>query len=474
MPAVEGRARGRGTLDFDDLILTAGALLSRPGVADRFDLRRDMIFNTRVTSAVFDEADGRWLVTTCAGQRFEAKFCIMATGCLSTANLPDIPGVQEFAGPVYHTGQWPHDGVDFTGQRVAVIGTGSSAIQSIPIIARQASELHVFQRTPNYSIPAHNRPLDPQEVGAFRAQWRELRAANKEMPFGFGARYGKPERLTSEASPDERQAAYEARWQLGGLPFMGTFADLILDTEANETAAQFVRDKIRQIVKDPATAALLSPRTVAGCKRLCVDTGYYDTFNLPHVTLIDVTAAPIEAVAANGLRAGGVDYAVDALVFATGFDAMTGAINAIDIRGRGGEALRDKWAAGPRAYLGVAAAGFPNLFLITGPGSPSVLSNMLPSIEQHVDWIGACIGFMQERQLHRIEATVGAEDAWVAHVNEIAQATLMYGCNSWYLGANVPGKPRVFMPYIGFPEYVATCAEIAANGYDGFALAAGA
>ncbi len=439
-------------------------------VADRFSLWPDISFNTRVTAARFDDAAGRWLVETDRGEIVSARFCVMATGCLSSTNLPDVAGLDRFAGAVYHTGRWPHEGVDFSGLRVAVIGTGSSAIQSIPMIARQASRLYVFQRTPNYSIPAHNRPLRDAEVAAFRGDWRAFRAANKGMPFGFGARYGHAERLTAEATEAERQAAYEERWQLGGLPFMGAFADLIVDVEANETAGRFVRGKIAEIVKDPAVAAKLSPRTVVGCKRLCVDSGYYDTFNHEHVSLVDLAEAPISEFYEGGVRAGGVDYAVDAVVFATGFDAMTGALNNIDIRGRGGEVLREKWAAGPRAYLGLATAGFPNLFMITGPGSPSVLSNMLPSIEQHVDWIAACIGFLQDRQVHRIEASVEAEEAWASHVNEVAEATLMHGCNSWYLGANVPGKPRVFMPYIGFPAYVAKCEEVVAGGYEGFVL----
>jgi cyclohexanone monooxygenase len=442
-------------------------------VADRFGLWDDISFDTRVTAAHFDEAVGRWVVATDRGERVSARFCVMATGCLSSTNLPDIPGLDRFAGAVYHTGRWPHEGVDFSGLRVAVIGTGSSAIQSIPMIARQARQLTVFQRTPNYSIPAHNRPLREDEVTAFREGWRAFRQANKEMPFGFGSRYGRSERMTEEASEEERQAAYEERWQLGGLPFMGTFADLIVDVEANETAGRFVRGKIAEIVKDPEVAAMLSPRTVVGCKRLCVDSGYYDTFNLPHVSLVELGASPITGFFEGGVRAGGVEYCVDAVVFATGFDAMTGALLRIDIRGRGGLELREKWAAGPRAYLGLATAGFPNLFMITGPGSPSVLSNMLPSIEQHVDWIADCIGYLQDRQVHRIEPSVEAEDAWVDHVNAVASATLMHGCNSWYLGANVPGKPRVFMPYIGFPEYVAKCGEVVAGGYSGFVLGVG-
>jgi cation diffusion facilitator CzcD-associated flavoprotein CzcO len=439
-------------------------------VAERFDLLGDVTFNTRVNAAHFDDEAGLWRIETSAGEQLAAKFCVMATGCLSSANLPGIPGTEAFAGAIYHTGKWPHEGVDFTGQRVAVIGTGSSAIQSIPHIAAQASELIIFQRTPNYSIPAHNRPLTAEEQENFRAQWRELRAANKQMPFGFGARYGASGRLAAETSPEEQLAAYEQRWQLGGLPFMGTFADLLFNTSANATAARFVREKIQAAVRDPWVAEALSPQTIVGCKRLCVDTGYYDTFNQPHVRLVDINLSPIEEITPHGIRTTMETFAVDALVFATGFDAMTGALSKIDIRGAGGVRLADKWAEGPRAYLGLATAGFPNLFMITGPGSPSVLSNMLPSIEQHVDWIADCIAYMQNRQLYRIDPTTEAEEAWVAHVNEIADLTLMRGCNSWYLGANVPGKPRVFMPYIGFPMYIEKCNDVAAKGYEGFVL----
>jgi cation diffusion facilitator CzcD-associated flavoprotein CzcO len=439
-------------------------------VADRFDLRRDLQLETRVTAAHFEERSAAWRIETDRGDRVRARFCIMATGCLSSHNVPDFPGLARFEGSCFHTGRWPHEAVDFSGQRVAVIGTGSSAIQSIPLIAEQADALFVFQRTPNFSVPAHNASLDPQHERRIKAGYREFRARNALMPAGLDTRPN--EKAALQVSPEKRLAVYEERWREGGLPFLAAFSDLALSSEANDTAAEFLRAKIREIVKDPETAELLAPHTVVGCKRLCVDTGYYDTFNRDHVTLVDVSETPIEEITARGVRVGGREYAVDAIVLATGFDAMTGALLGIDIRGRAGLPLAEKWAEGPKTYLGLGVAGFPNLFTITGPGSPSVLSNMIPSIEQHVNWISDCIRYLDERGVGTIEATPEAEDAWVAHVNAVASVTLYTtGCNSWYLGANVPGKPRVFMPLLGFPPYVEKCNEVAAHGYEGFELA---
>ncbi len=438
-------------------------------VADRFDLRRDIVLRTRVASATFDEAADRWIVRTDGGDTVAARFCVMATGCLSSTNTPRIPGRETFAGATFHTGNWPHEPVDFTGKRVAVIGTGSSAIQAIPLIAEQAAHLWVFQRTPNFSVPAQNRPLDADEQRAVKRDYAALRGRGSQMAFGFDTRSSELSAL--QVSAAERRAEYEARWASGGLPFLGSFADMLFDRAANETAADFIREKIRAIVRDPAVADVLTPRGVVGCKRLCSDTQYFETFNRPNVTLVDIAAKPIEAITAHGVRTADAAYDVDCIVFATGFDAMTGALTRIDIRGRGGRTLRDKWAEGPRTYLGLSSAGFPNFFVITGPGSPSVLSNMVPSIEQHANWIAACVAWMRARGLRRIEASPAAEDAWVAHVNEVADATLYPSCNSWYLGANIPGKPRVFMPYLGFPAYVQKCAEVAAGGYEGFTLA---
>jgi cyclohexanone monooxygenase len=436
-------------------------------VADRFDLRRDIALDTRVDAAVYDEDAGCWTLETQRGDRIRARFCIMATGCLSSAHTPRFPGLESFEGALYHTGAWPHTPVDFRGLRVGVIGTGSSAVQSIPLIAEQAAALFVFQRTATYTVPAHNHPLDPAEAARIKADYAGLRRRAAQQPFGLDTRAG--EALALEATPAQRRAEYESRWERGGLPFLSGYADLLSVQAANDTAAEFVRGKIREIVRDPAVAERLSPRQVLGCKRLCIDSGYYQTFNRENVTLVDVSAAPIEALLPRGLRTRDAEYTLDAIVFATGFDAMTGALARIEIQGRQGLSLAKKWAEGPRTYLGLASAGFPNLFLITGPGSPSVLSNMVPSIEQHAGWIARCIGDLRARGQARIEARTEAEDAWVAHVNEVASATLFPSCNSWYLGANVPGKPRVFMPYLGFPAYVEKCEEVAARGYEGFA-----
>jgi cyclohexanone monooxygenase len=436
-------------------------------VADRFDLRRDIQLDTRVTAACFDADSGRWTVESERG-RVTARFCIMATGCLSSTNIPAFPGRESFPGATYHTGRWPHEGVDFTGKRVAVVGTGSSAIQSIPLIAEEAAHLTVFQRTPAYTIPAHNGPIDPQFLREVMDDYAGFRARNAALP--FGANFPLNDAMALEVTPEDRERQFEARWERGGLGFITAYGDLLLNRDANDTAADFVRRKIRTLVRDPAVAERLSPKQVLGCKRLCVDTGYYATFNRPNVTLVDVSETPIEAITPRGLKVNGVEHEVDCIVYATGYDAMTGALASIDIRGSGGRSLREKWAAGPRTYLGIGTAGFPNLFIITGPGSPSVLSNMVPAVEQHANWIGACLAYLRAKGLNRIEATVAAEDAWVEHVNELASLTLYPSCNSWYLGANVPGKPRVFMPYLGFGPYVARCDEVAASGYEGFAL----
>jgi len=444
-------------------------------VADRFDLRRDIQFDTRVVSATYDDATSRWTIrtqdgTTGAGNEVSAQFLIMATGCLSSARIPDFEGLDRFEGEMYHTGRWPHDGVDFTGKRVAVIGTGSSGVQSIPIIARQARELVVFQRTATYSVPAYNAPLDEQEKRAIKADYGAFRALNSQSPTAIGSRLPMREEPALACDPDERRRVYEQRWEQGGLPFLGAFFDLLLDRDANDTAAEFVRAKIREIVTDPDVADRLSPKTVIGCKRLCVDSGYFETFNRDNVELVDVSAEPISEITPHGLRVGDREFEFDCIVFATGFDAMTGALLSIDIRGRDGRSLRDAWAAGPRTYLGLNSVGFPNFFTISGPGSPSVLTNMIVSIEQHVEWITECIEYLRENGHRRIEATLEAQDAWVEFVNTVAGYTLFPSCNSWYLGANVPGKPRVFMPLLGFPTYVEKCNDVAAKGYEGFVL----
>jgi cyclohexanone monooxygenase len=440
-------------------------------IADRFDLRRDIQFDTRVTEARFDRATHRWDIRTDRGDVVSARHCVMATGCLSTARVPDFPGIERFVGKTYHTGHWPHEGVDFTGRSVGVIGTGSSAIQAIPVIAQQAAQVTVFQRTPNFSIPSRNGPM----TEAYAEQWKSDYPARRER--ARHARTGilnNPNDISAlEVSDEDRQRIYEERWAAGGTNFLAAFNDLIFERQANDTAADFVRGKIREMVRDQATAELLSPTNhPIGTKRICVDTDYYGTYNRENVTLVDVRATPITEITAHGLRAGDIEHRFDAIVFATGFDAMTGALQKIDIAADG-VTLRQKWEAGPRTYLGLMTAGFPNMFMITGPGSPSVLSNMIVSIEQHVDWIADCVAYMRSRGLDCIEAKQSAEDAWVEHGNEVANTTLYPLANSWYMGVNIPGKPQVFMPYIGgVGAYRQACDEVAAEGYRGFELSA--
>jgi cyclohexanone monooxygenase len=424
-------------------------------VAERLDLRRDITFGTRVEAAHFDEAADRWTLTTDGGETVSARHVVFATGCLSVPNEPQIPGRDDFAGPVYHTGRWPHEGVDFTGRRVAVIGTGSSAIQSIPEIARQASEVVVFQRTPNHSVPARNAPLDRDLEARIKAAYADFRARNALEGAGFGARHPINPGSALEATEEEFELLMEHFWRLGGLLMVRAAADLNLDKAANDRVSDFVRRKIAEKVDDPDTAAKLMPDTPFGCKRPCADSGYFETFNEDHVRLIDVNETPIETITERGIRTSAEDLVFDDLVLATGFDAMTGALARVDIRGRDGVRLADAWAEGPKTYLGLQVAGFPNLFTITGPGSPSVLTNMIPSIEQHVRFVGDAIDHLEGRGLSTMEPTPEAQAQWVEHVNA------------------VPGKPRVFMPYVGFPDYCAICEDVVAKGYEGFALANG-
>ena len=437
-------------------------------VADRFNLWPDMQFNTRVQSCTFDENKNLWHLTVDQGANLVSQHVIMATGCLSVPNFPAIEGLSDFSGQVLHTGVWPHEGVDFKDKRVAVIGTGSSAIQSIPIIAKSASRVTVFQRTPNYSVPAHNAPLDEKYVASVKSRYPEFRADNWQR--GFGADFRDNELSALEVSHEERLAEYEERWAQGGLAFMGAFSDLAFSDEANATAREFIQNKLKEAVGDEALAEKLLPTTPVGCKRLCVDTNYYQTYRSSHVQLVDLNESPINRVTQNAVVAGDNTYEADIIILATGFDAMTGAVTNIDIKGPSGTTLADKWQQGPRAYLGLLSAGFPNLFLITGPGSPSVLSNMLPSIEQHVEWISDCIEYMNNNQHQTIDAQNEAEAQWVSHVNEVADLSVYPRCNSWYLGSNVEGKERVFMPYLGVPPYLEKCREVVANGYDGFQL----
>lgn len=439
-------------------------------VADRFDLRRDIQFDTRVTAAHFDEVNGIWRVETEVGDTATARFCIMASGALSASRKPDFEGLDDFDGTWYHTGQWPQEPVDFTGERVAVIGTGSSGIQVTPMIAEQAAHLTVFQRTPNFSIPAWNYPLPDTEQANWKRQAAHHRATAKASK--SGALYQYSERSAFEVSDEERQREFEARWTHGGANFTHAFNDLFKNKAANDLAADYVRAKIREIVQNPDVAAKLTPTDHAiGTKRICVDTDYYATFNRDNVALVDARATPIQRITKTGIETTEGHYPLDSIVFATGYDAVTGALTRIDIRGCGGVSLKDKWRDGPKTYLGIMVAGFPNLFTLTGPGSPSILTNVVMSIEQHVEWVGDCLTYMAREGFQFIEADEQAEEDWVEHVREVANGTLHVQANSWYMGANIPGKPRVMLPYVGgLGLYTRICDEVVADGYRGFVL----
>ncbi|KQT35447.1 cyclohexanone monooxygenase [Sphingomonas sp. Leaf412] len=439
-------------------------------VADRFDLRPLIRFDTRVDRAVWDADAARWRVTTDAGERVDARFLILATGSLSAAKAPDIAGLDTFAGQVLHTADWPVEGADLSGRRVGVIGTGSSAIQAIPLIAQDAAHLTVFQRTPAFTVPARNRPLAAEEVAARKAGYRAHRlAVRRTVP---GVLWESSGKAALDLGDEERRDHYERGWQRGGPGLAATVTDAIVDEAANATLADFVREKIRATVVDPQVAESLVPTGFPiGSKRLAVDTDYYATFNRPNVTLKDLRKTPLERVEPDGIRTTDGLTGLDTIVLATGFDAMTGSFLRIDIDNGAGLTLRRKWAEGPRTYLGLLTSGFPNLFFIAGPGSPSVLSNMVLSIEQHVEWIADLLTAMRDRGQTVADAAGQSEDEWVARVNAVAARTLYMKGNSWYLGANVPGKPRVFMPFIGgVSTYRDICDDVAARGYVGIEL----
>lgn len=441
-------------------------------VADRLDLKRDIRFQTKVVAAEYDEARNRWQVATEAGERLAATYLITAVGCLSAANIPDIPSLDRFEGDWYHTGLWPHEDVDFSGKRVIQIGTGSTGIQAAPVIAEAAAHLTVLQRTPNYSVPAQNAPLTDEFRRQVKETFAEIRRTMRSTPNGHA--FTIADRSVFDVTPEEREAIYEAAWAKGGLQFRASFRDVLLSKEANDTAAEFVKKKIREIVKDPTTAEQLAniDHPYAG-KRPPIDTNYFETFNRDNVALVDVRTDPIAEITSTGVRLqSGAEHAADIIVFATGFDAMTGTLLRMGIRRRDGLTLEQAWDGGPRNYLGLQVPGFPNMFTITGPGSPSVLCNMPVPIEQHVEWISDCIAHLRQHGIERIEAQPEATDEWVEQVNEAARATLLSEVDhSWYVGANVPGKPRVFMPYAGgMTRYRAICDEVAVNGYSGFVL----
>ena len=439
-------------------------------VADRFDLKRDIRFDALVTSITYDETTNLWTTTLKDCEQTTSRFIVAAVGCLSSANRPRFTGDETFSGRIVHTGEWPHEGVDFTGKRVAVIGTGSSGIQAIPIIAEQCDHLTVFQRTASFTIPAHNAPLDPQYVRSVKSDYSTFRAKNMLTRAALGGDTPTGTSSASEVSDEELDRVLSERWAKGGLLFLGGFNDSMVNKASNDRVADWVRDKISSIVRDPRTAELLQPETVIGCKRLVVDSGYYETFNRPNVSLVDVSERPIERFTQHGIVVDETEHPVDIVVLATGFDAMTGSLLKLGITGRNGVSLADAWNAGPVNYLGLTVHGFPNFFMITGPGSPSVLTNVLVSIQHHVEWITSTISHLDAHGHHKIEATKDAQDSWVAHVNGVASMTLFPTCNSWYLGANIPGKPRIFMPLPGFPDYVSRVSRATEDHYDGFAL----
>ena len=444
-------------------------------VADRFDLRRNIQFNTRVKSARFQDDTGHWEVETDQGNLVTSQFLITGIGCISSGNVPSIKGLDSFQGEWYHTGSWPHEKVEFAGKRVAVIGTGSSGVQSIPVIAGQAEHLTVFQRTPQYTIPARHGTIDRKYLEeVVKPNYEEILEQARWSTGGFPM--NRDERSALQVTAEERLEAYEAGWAEGGIRFLSTsFKDISTDRRANDTMAEFIRKKIREMVRDPETAEKLMPTDHPfGSKRPLIDTDYFETYNHDNVELVDIRHSPIKEITPNGIRTEDQDFEFDMIVFATGFDAMTGSYFKMDIRGKNGLSLKDKWSEGPKTYLGLQVAGFPNLFMITGPGSPSVLSNMPMSIEQHIDWIANFLQYIRKHNIKSVEAGVDAETAWVAHVNEVAEPTMYMLANSWYLGANIPGKPRVFMPYVGgLGNYRKKCNEVADTGYKGFILEAG-
>ena len=437
-------------------------------VADRFNLKKDIEFNIEVKASWFDEKLKTWKITTNTGEEINAQYFIMATGCISTTQIPNIKGLSDYVGNTFHTGDWPHEEVDFSGQSIAVIGTGSSGIQSIPVLAKQAKKLTVFQRTPNYSIPSQNEPMTKKYERSWKDVYSERR---KEMRYSaHGSLKDLNDVPALSVDEDQRQELYTKRWAIGGTGFLGSFNDLLTNADANYTAAEYVRQQIKRVVKDKETAEILCPRSYPiGTKRICIDTGYFETYNRENVKLVDISKKPIQRLVTDGIIVDDQLYPFDSIIFATGFDAMTGSIFNVDIKGRDGLALKEKWNAGPKTYLGLMSASFPNLFMITGPGSPSVKSNMIMSIEQHVDLVIETLLSMRRKGLSVVEPELEAENKWVDHVQEVANKTLFPQANSWYMGANIPGKPRLFMPYIGgVGAYREICEEIVANNYRGF------
>jgi len=440
-------------------------------VADRLDLRRDIHFNTKITSAHWQEGPQDWLLTSVGGVQFNARHVVFATGALSVPRNPDIRGLDLFKGQLLHTARWPIPGPELAGNRVGLIGTGSSGVQIAPKMAEIASHLTVFQRTPAYSVPARNRPLTEQDYAEFLGNLDTFDA--KARAHRGGIALDLPTRGVQEVTQTEREATLSKRWQFGGaFPFLASFKDIQTNEQSNEIVSDFVRAKIRETVADQKTAAALIPSYHFATRRTCVDTGYFEMYNKANVTLVDVSTDPIAEFTQSGIAlASGEHHDLDAVILATGYDAMTGAFLSIDVKGRGGLTNHEAWAGGPETYLGLTVAGFPNLFLMTGPGSPSVLSNVIRSIEQHVDWVTKCLIDLRKQGVATIEATPQAQENWVTHVNEVAQATLYVKTSSWYSGADIPGKPKVFAPYAGgLPQYRDKVEGVAREGYVGFSL----
>lgn len=440
-------------------------------VADRFGIRDDIRFGTVVDRLGFDESTDLWSVGTTSGQLFSARFVIAATGSLDVSNVPDWPGLESFRGEAYHTSRWPEGGVELAGKRVGVVGTGSTGIQVIPEVAAVAEKLTVFQRTPNFSLPSFNRPLDPEHEQVWKAEYAQRREAALQTYGATLMDHIDEPRSIFDYTDQEREEVMERAWNARkGLEFIRTFTDTSSDPAANEILAEFVRNKIRAIVDDPDTAELLCPTTYPiGGKRICQDSGYFETYNRPNVDLVDVKADPIVEVTPSGLRTNSAEFDLDVIIFATGFDAMTGSMLRMNPVGVDGVRLADRWKNGPRAVFGLMTAGFPNLFMVHGPGSPSVQAQMITTGEWQVDWILRTIDHLDEQQISRFGATTALEDEWSAELDAVAARTMHANTDSWYTGANIPGKPRTLLMYVGgFKRYSDLAAEVAEGGFAGF------
>lgn len=440
-------------------------------VAERFDLTRDIQFDTRVEAATFNEDTGVWIVETDRGQTLHARYFIMGVGCLSAPIKPTFEGEADFTGETYQTSIWPKEPVDFKGKRVGIIGVGSSAIQAGPLIAEEAEHVYIYQRTPNYVVPSQNRPLTPEEVRDIKSDYKGFRAKAYAGLTAF--LFERHDQSVFDLTPDERRARFDNYWNIGGLPFLGAFNDILFNDDANQACINYWRSRIEEIIDDPKLVDLLTPDEEFGCKRLCSGTGFYEMFNRDNVTLVDVRGTGIERFTPTGLRAEGVDYDLDTIIFATGFDAMTGSVTRIRITGKGGQTIQQKWAEGPKTYLGLMISGFPNMFNMVSAGSPSVLATMVTAAEQHGDWVGECLDHMRETGKTVIEATPEAEAEWSAEVKRAGDASLRTNCDSWYVGSNIEGKARAFAPYIGgWPPYVARCNAETASKYENCVLSA--